>query len=91
MGREPRRVAPGGAEVALPVPSDPTRTILRRGSMARKFARILLATLVGVALGGITACDQSGPGEQAEVEMEETIDVEEPIDEMDEVEEEESP
>ena len=41
--------------------------------MASKFARILLATLVGVALSGITACDQSGPTEQTEVEMEETI------------------
>jgi hypothetical protein len=41
--------------------------------MASKFARILLATLVGVALSGITACDQPGPTEQTEVEMEDTI------------------
>ena len=34
--------------------------------MARKLARILLAMLVGVALGGITACGDSGPAEQAE-------------------------
>jgi hypothetical protein len=66
MGRELRRVASGGAEVALLVPSDPTKTILRRVSMARKFARILLATLFAVALGGITACGDSGPAEQAE-------------------------
>ena len=66
MGRELRRVAPGGAEVALLVPSDPTKTILRRGSMVRKFARILLVTLVGVALGGLVACGDSGPAEQAQ-------------------------
>jgi hypothetical protein len=52
-------------------------TNLRRGSMASKFARILLATLVGAVLSGITACDQPGPTEQAEVEMEETIEAEE--------------
>ena len=34
--------------------------------MARKFARILLVTLVGVALGGLVACGDSGPAEQAE-------------------------
>jgi len=34
--------------------------------MTRKFARILLVTLVAVALGGITACGESGPAEQAE-------------------------
>jgi hypothetical protein len=45
--------------------------------MASQFARILLATLVGVALGGIMACDQPGPAEQAEVEMEEAIEAEE--------------
>jgi hypothetical protein len=66
MGRELRRVAPGGAEVALLVPSDPTKTILRRGLMARKLARILLATLAAVALGGITACGDSGPAEKAQ-------------------------
>ena len=66
MGRELRRVAPGGAEVALLVPSDPTKTILRRGSMVRKFARILLVTLVAVALGGFMACGDSGPAEQAQ-------------------------
>ena len=59
--------------------------------MARKLARILLAMLVAVALGGITACDQSGPGDEVEMEMEETIDVEQPVDEMDEAEEEDSP
>ena len=40
--------------------------------MASKFARILLATLVGVALSGITACDQPGPAEQTAAEVEET-------------------
>jgi len=65
MGREPRRVATGGAEVASRVPSDPADTILRRGFMARKLARILLAMLVGVALGGIAACGDSGPSEKA--------------------------
>ncbi len=34
--------------------------------MARKFARILLVTLVGVALGGLVACGDSGPAEKAE-------------------------
>ena len=58
--------------------------------MARKLARILLAMLVGLVLGGITACDQSGPGDEVEMEMEETIDVEQPVDEMDEAEEEEN-
>ncbi len=38
--------------------------------MARKLARILLAILVGVALGGITACGDSGPAEQAEQAVE---------------------
>ena len=38
--------------------------------MARKLARILLAMLVGVALGGITACGDSGPAEQAEQAVE---------------------
>jgi len=70
MGREPRRVAPGGAEVASLLSSDPTNTIPRRGFMARKLARILLAILVGVALGGITACGDSGPAEQAEQAVE---------------------
>lgn len=37
--------------------------------MARKFARILLATLVAVALGGIMACGESGPAEQAAEKM----------------------
>jgi predicted small lipoprotein YifL len=37
--------------------------------MARKLARILLAMLVAVALGGITACGESGPAEQAVDEM----------------------
>ena len=41
--------------------------------MAGKFARILLATLVGVALGGVAACDQPGPTEQAEAELGETV------------------
>jgi hypothetical protein len=71
MDRKPRRVAPGGAEVASPLPSDPADTILRRGFMTRKLARILLALLVGVALGGITACGDSGPAEQAEQAAEE--------------------
>jgi hypothetical protein len=75
MDREPRRVAPGGAEVAPHEPSDPANTILRRGSMARKFARILLATLVGVALGGFIACGDTGPAEQAEQVVEEVGDV----------------
>ena len=34
--------------------------------MARKLARILLVTLVTVALGGIMACGDSGPAEQAQ-------------------------
>jgi hypothetical protein len=34
--------------------------------MVRKFARILLVTLVAVALGGFMACGDSGPAEQAE-------------------------
>jgi predicted small lipoprotein YifL len=34
--------------------------------MARKFARILLTMLVAAALGGIAACGDSGPAEQAE-------------------------
>jgi len=34
--------------------------------MIRKFARILLVTLVAFALGGITACGDSGPAEQAQ-------------------------
>ncbi len=42
--------------------------------MASKFARILLATLVAVALGGVAACDQPGPTEQAEAELGETTD-----------------
>lgn len=37
--------------------------------MTRKLARILLAMLIGVALGGIMACDQPGPAEQAAEEM----------------------
>ncbi len=36
--------------------------------MARKFAGILLAMLVGVALSGITACDQSGPADKPAME-----------------------
>ena len=43
--------------------------------MASKFARILLATLVGVALSGITACDQPAPTEQAEMGMEEAAEM----------------
>jgi hypothetical protein len=31
--------------------------------MVRKFAGLLFATLIGVALSGITACDQSGPAD----------------------------
>jgi hypothetical protein len=42
--------------------------------MTGKFARILLATLIGVALGGVAACDQPGSTEQAEAELGETID-----------------
>jgi hypothetical protein len=38
--------------------------------MARNFLRILIATIVGVALGGITACDQPAPSEQADMDME---------------------
>lgn len=38
--------------------------------MARKFATILLVTLVAVALGGIMACGDSGPAEQAEQAVE---------------------
>ena len=41
--------------------------------MASKLARILLAMLVGVALSGITACDEPGPAEQAASEIEETM------------------
>jgi hypothetical protein len=44
------------------------KAILRRGFMARKFAGILLAMLVGVALSGITACDQSGPADKPAME-----------------------
>jgi len=36
--------------------------------MARRIAGILLATLVGVGLTGITACDQSGPADKAAME-----------------------
>ena len=39
--------------------------------MTRKFARILLVTLVGVALGGLVACGDSGPAEKAEQAAEE--------------------
>jgi hypothetical protein len=39
--------------------------------MASKLARILLATLMGVALGAFAACEQSGPIEQTEAEIEE--------------------
>lgn len=39
--------------------------------MASKPARILLATLMGVALSAIAACEQSGPIEQSEAEIEE--------------------
>jgi hypothetical protein len=38
--------------------------------MASKFARLLLATLVGIALGAVAACEQSGPIEQTEAEIE---------------------
>lgn len=38
--------------------------------MAIKLARILLATLVGVALGAIAACEKSGPVEQSKTEIE---------------------
>jgi hypothetical protein len=79
---EPRRVAPGGAEVASLLPSGPSKAILRRGSMTRKFVRILLATIAGVALGGITACDQPGPTEQLETEMEEAAEMAAPPNEM---------
>jgi hypothetical protein len=34
--------------------------------MIRKFARILLVTLVAFALGGIAACGDSGPAEKAQ-------------------------
>jgi hypothetical protein len=34
--------------------------------MARKFARILLVTLVAFALGGLAACGDSGPAKQAQ-------------------------
>ena len=43
--------------------------------MARNFVRILLATIVGVAFCGITACDQSAPTEQAEMGMEEAAEM----------------
>ena len=36
--------------------------------MARKIAGILLATLIGVGLSGITACDQSGPADKPAME-----------------------
>ena len=39
--------------------------------MTRKFARILLVTLVAFALGGIAACGDSGPAEKAEQAVEE--------------------
>ena len=38
--------------------------------MTRQFARILLVTLVALALGGIAACGDSGPAEQAEQAVE---------------------
>ena len=38
--------------------------------MASKFARLLLVTLVGIALGAFAACEQSGPIEQSEAEIE---------------------
>ena len=50
--------------------------------MARTFVRILLATIVAVALCGITACDQPAPTEQAEMGMEETAEVAAPPAEM---------
>jgi hypothetical protein len=34
--------------------------------MARKFARILLVTLVAFALGGLAACGDSDPAKQAQ-------------------------
>jgi hypothetical protein len=43
--------------------------------MVRNFLRILLATIAGVALCGITACDQPAPTEQAEMGTEETAEV----------------
>ena len=39
--------------------------------MARKFVRILLVTVFALALGGITACSDSGPAEQAGEQMDE--------------------
>jgi hypothetical protein len=45
--------------------------------MTRKFVRILLATIVGVALSGITACDQPAPTEQADMDMDMDMDMEE--------------
>jgi predicted small lipoprotein YifL len=39
--------------------------------MVRKLARILLAMLVAVALGGITACGDAGPAEKAGQAMDE--------------------
>ena len=39
--------------------------------MTRKFARILLVTLVAFALGGIAACGDSGPAEKAEQAVDE--------------------
>ena len=62
--------------------------------MARKLARILLAMLVGVALGGITACGDSGPAEKAEQAVEDmgeaVSDMGEAVEEMVESEEEEN-
>ena len=57
---------------------------MRRDFIARKLARILLATLVGVALGAVMACDQAGPAEQAQEEMGEMVP------EMDETEDEQN-
>lgn len=39
--------------------------------MARKFARILLVTVFALAFGGIAACSDSGPAEQAGEQMDE--------------------
>jgi hypothetical protein len=39
--------------------------------MTRKFARILLVTLVAFALGGLVACGDSGPAQKAEQAVDE--------------------
>jgi hypothetical protein len=52
--------------------------------MTRTFVRILLATIVAVALCGITACDQPAPTEQTDMEMDmgEAAEMAEPAAEM---------